>query len=127
MSIFSDAEARTACQFLRVGGETVLYRRKPARAPIGAPQPIVSSDPDPAVEQQYDLTVVWREDETTRGRTGIEASAWCPLASFDDLDIQPAKGDLITRAGRNYVVAEDPKDGADRVAGMVTLYLRFNN
>lgn len=119
MSLFSDAESRVASQFFRVGGETVTYRRIPARLQVVLP--------DPAVDQMYDLTVIWREDEATRGRRGIQASAWCLLSAFATYQFDPAKGDSIIRNGRNYVIAEDPKDSIDFVAGSVTLYLRFNN
>lgn len=127
MSIFSDAEARVSSQFFRVGGETVTYRRKPARPSVGPPQPITIGSPDPTVEQLYDLPAIWREDEAARGRQGIQASAWCLLSDFATFQFDPSKGDSITRNGRNYVVAEDPRDSMDFVAGSVTLYLRFNN
>lgn len=68
------------------------------------------------------LTVIWGEDESAEQKN--RAAKAMAFAILTDFAAAPLKGDEITKAGKVYKVAEDPKDGLDGIGG-VTLILRY--
>ena len=83
---------------------------------------LVSYQPAAALAQPFMLTVIWVEGARARARNAAAATiAWVRVSDFST---PPAKGDEITKGGKVYQVAENPKDGYDG-AGGVTLILRY--